>query len=251
MLIANETIWITGASSGIGLCLLEQLYANSNCIIVSSRSEENLSDLKQRFKNIKTLVFDVTKTDQISASQNKLNALVSKLDRVIINAGDCEYMDPHKPDWAHIQRLCEINYLGCVNTLAVALPLLKKSKHAHIVGINSQAINAPFPRAAGYSASKAAQKSFLDAMRMDLYQFNISVSVIAPGFVDTPLTQKNNFPMPFIMNAPKAARKIITAIEQRKLYYAFPRRLSIMLLIARTFPKLWLNINHEKSAKKS
>ena len=122
------------------------------------------------------------------------------------------------------------------------MPLLKKSSHPHLVGVSSQAVQAAFPQAEAYGASKAAVRYFLSSLRMDLKQFNIDVTCLLPGFVDTPLTQKNTFSMPFLMSSDDAAKRMFKALASRPFEFAFPKRLSAMLWAGRHFPKLWLSM---------
>jgi len=109
------------------------------------------------------------------------------------------------------------------------------------VGVSSQAVQAAFPRAEAYGASKAAIRYFLSSLRMDLKPFNVDVTCVLPGFVDTPLTQKNDFPMPFLMSPDDAAKRMFEALASRPYEFAFPKRLTAMLWIGRHFPKLWLS----------
>ncbi|MFT5811739.1 MAG: short-subunit dehydrogenase, partial [Rubritalea sp.] len=122
-----------------------------------------------------------------------------------------------------------------------ALPLLRSS-HAsrpHIVAIASLVTSAPFPRSEAYGASKAALQYFFDSLRHDLVADNIDVTVVNPGFIDTPLTQKNNFDMPFLMDVDQAANRIIKNIASRPRVYSFPKRLQGLLLISKLLPRVW------------
>jgi short-subunit dehydrogenase len=176
--------------------------------------------------------------------KDTLSALTSHLDCAVLNAGTCEYLDitDESPDWKMMDRVMSVNFFGLVNSLDVCLPLLKKAPRPHLVGVSSQAVQASFPQAEAYGASKAASRYLLSSLRMDLKQFNIDVTCLLPGFVDTPLTQKNTFSMPFLMSADEAAKRMYTALESRPYEFAFPKRLSAMLWFGRHFPKLWLSM---------
>jgi short-subunit dehydrogenase len=190
-MISGETIWITGASSGIGLALVEKL-AKHNTVIVSARNEEVLNQLAQANQNIKVVVFDVADKTQIGRVSTELSSHTDHIDRVILNAGNCEYLDIDTPDWGLIERMIAVNFLGMVHSLEACLPLLKKASKPHLIGVSSQAIAAPFTQAEGYGSSKAAVQYWLSSLRIDLGKFGIDVSSIMPGFVDTPLTQKKH-----------------------------------------------------------
>jgi len=114
-----------------------------------------------------------------------------------------------------------------------------QGRRSQVVAIASQVTAAPFPRAEAYGASKAALQYFFNSLRIDLVGEGIDVSVINPGFVDTPLTQKNNFAMPFLMDVDDAARRIIKRLDARPRSCSFPKRLSLVLLLSRVFPGLW------------
>jgi short-subunit dehydrogenase len=142
----------------------------------------------------------------------------------------------------------EVNYFGTINCLKVALPLLRNS-HAlrpHIVTIASLVTNAPFPRSEAYGASKAALQYFFDCLRHDLAADNIDVTVVNPGFVDTPLTRKNNFDMPFLMDSDQAANRIIKNIASRPRVYNFPKRLQGLLLVSKFLPSVWQKMVSQK-----
>jgi len=140
-----------------------------------------------------------------------------------------------------LKRVMDVNYFGAVNTLAVALPLLRKAPNhqAHVVAMGSLASVVPFTRAQAYGASKAALRYFFDSLRIDLADENISVTVVQPGFVDTPLTAQNNFSMPFMLSVQKAAAIIINRLEKKPRTVRFPRRLAWLLLLAAHVPGVW------------
>lgn len=238
--IRGEIIWITGASSGLGLALSEILSGADNQVIVSGRNLVALNRLKAQYDNVIVLPFDITDTESLGDVSDRLHSLVPRLDRVILNAGTCEYFDIMAPDWSMAQRVMAINYLGMVNCVQIAMPLLQAAVNGHLIGIGSQAVLAPFPKAEAYGASKAAIHYYLEALRIDVKRFNIDVSVIMPGFIDTPLTRKNTFAMPFMMSDTHAAQRIVNAISKRKLRYVFPKRLSGLLAMIRLFPRWWV-----------
>ncbi len=246
--IKNETIWITGGSSGIGYALTERL-TQENKVIVSARSADTLAALKDTFPNIHTIAFDVSDKTQINRVADELSQITDYLDRVILNAGSCEYLHINEPDWLIMDRMMQVNFLGMVHSLQASLPLLKKAKSPHLIGVSSLAIAAPFTQAEGYGASKAAAQYWLDSMRIDLSQFNIAVTSLLPGFVDTPLTQKNTFFMPFLMSSEQAAQRMLLAIAKRHIRYAFPKRLVAMLWVANIFPKAWLKLQSNSLKK--
>jgi short-subunit dehydrogenase len=244
----TETIWLTGASSGIGRYLAIQLAQQGHTVIASARSKEALEELAEAYPKIIPLVYDVSRKDLTESVSDTIKQHCGYLDRVIINAGTCEYLDINSPDWSMMQRVMEVNYFGAINTLEVAMPLLQArpvssdGHGAHIVAVVSLATALPFSRAQAYGSSKAAMQYFFDSLRADLVSHNIDVTVINPGFVKTPLTDKNDFQMPFLVPVEKAAERMAAAIIRRPRQYDFPGRLkwllktlSVVMLIAPSF----------------
>lgn len=237
----QKQIWITGASSGIGRSMALQLAAAGNRVFVSARSQDELDQLAESEANIVAVACDITDGESLDRSMAAIGEHSAHLDQVILNAGNCEYLYFPDPDWAAIRRVMEINFFGSVNCVKAALPLLRKapSRDAHIVAVASQVSAAPFPRSEAYGASKAALQYFCDSLRIDLAAENIDVTVVNPGFVDTPLTRKNDFPMPFLMDADVAARRIVSNIASRPRRYSFPLRLSALLFLSKLIPAAW------------
>jgi NAD(P)-dependent dehydrogenase (short-subunit alcohol dehydrogenase family) len=247
-MIHDEIIWVTGASSGIGEALALQLAAGNNRVLVSARDPLRLNTLAQASKNIEVLPCDITDKDALAATAQIIAERYGYLDRVIINAGTCEYFEITEPDWEMARRVMEVNFFGAINTAAAALPLLQKSLNQkagrsavkpHMVLIASLASVVPFPRSEAYGASKAAVQYFFEALRIDLARQNIAVTVVQPGFVETPLTAKNDFPMPFLLKVDYAARVIADRIADYPHLVRFPGRLSVLLYSLRLFPGLW------------
>jgi short-subunit dehydrogenase len=244
-MISNEIIWITGASSGIGRALAKQLAQQGNKVIASGRNRKALADLALESDNIFPLICDLVKDNKDSIQQS-LNGLTNHLDRIVLSAGDCQYLEVEQSDWSCVDHVMAINFHGSVRAIQAALPLLEKSDHGHIVGISSMASMAPFTQAEAYGASKAALSYFLSTLRIDLKPKNIDVTDIMPGFIDTPLTQKNNFSMPFLLSPADASNRIVKAIEKRSFNAIFPKRLYWLFKFISLIPKTWVKINSSK-----
>ena len=207
MAIVNETLWITGAGSGIGKAVTE-LLARGNTIFISGRKQDPLEQLAGRFPDIHVIPFDVTSCDDALAAAARISRNSDHIDRLILCAGDCQYFEIQEQNWHIMKEIMAVNYHGMVHCLEAALPLLNKAEKPHITGITSLAVLAPFPKASAYGASKAAASYLLDSMRIDLAAQRIDITEIRPGFIDTPLTRQNDFDMPFIMSPEKAAEKL-------------------------------------------
>jgi NAD(P)-dependent dehydrogenase (short-subunit alcohol dehydrogenase family) len=238
---SSKVIWVTGASSGLGRSLALRLAGGGATVIASARNQQALDELATQHRNIHPLAIDITDQAACEALPARMAEITPHLDQAILNAGACEYLDFPDPDWEAIRRVMEVNFFGTVNCVKFALPLLRKSRanRAHLVVVASQVTAAPFPRAEAYGASKAALQYFFDSLRLDLAREDIDVSVVNPGFVDTPLTRRNDFAMPFLMDVEEAARRIACKLQARPRRYAFPLRLSLLLGISRILPGLW------------
>jgi len=237
----QNIIWITGASSGLGRSMALQLANEGALVIASARSQSALDELTAQSENIRALVCDITDASGFAALGEQIAAISPHIDQAILNAGSCEYLDFPDPDWSAVRRVMEVNFFGTVNCVEFVLPLLRAGhgRRPHLVVVASQVTAAPFPRAEAYGASKAALQYFCDSLRLDLAHEQIDVSVINPGFVDTPLTRKNDFEMPFLMDVEQAARRIIAKLKARPRRYSFPLRLSLLLSLSRLAPRFW------------
>jgi NAD(P)-dependent dehydrogenase (short-subunit alcohol dehydrogenase family) len=237
----RKVVWITGASSGLGRSLALQLAGSGALVIASARNRQALEELAALHDNIHPLPCDIADPAACAELPTRMAEITPYLDQAILNAGVCEYLDFPEPDWEALRRVMEINFFGSVNCVRIALPMLRQSRdsRAQLVVVASQVTAAPFPRAEAYGASKAALQYFCDSLRIDLAGENIDVSVINPGFVDTPLTRRNDFSMPFLMGVEQAARRIVRRLQARPRRYDFPLRLSLLLGISRLLPGLW------------
>ena len=230
--MSAKTILITGSTSGIGLALAQQ-YGQNNRVIACGRDKTKLKQLEGSVDQ--TCSFDVTQAEQIAAAAKEIETI----DLLILNAGDCQYIDNAKHfDGDVFAKVIATNLSALGSLLQYFLP--KVPSGGQVVFISSSATIVPFPRSEAYGASKAGVDYLANSLRLDLVNEGIDVTLIHPGFVKTPLTDKNNFTMPFIISAEKAAIKIIAAIEKRKTYFHFPKRLTFCLKLFSLLPaSLW------------
>lgn len=237
--MSRETIWLTGASSGLGLALAKQL-CRDNCVIGTARDYSALKRIKAELgNNFIPLPADIGNDDAMAKLATQLTTMTPTLDKVILNAGVCEYVDDCKLDINSFKRVFNVNLFGAVRCLDIALPLLRKAASPHIIGVSSLSTYAAFPRAEAYGASKAALKYCLESLRADLSLENIDVTVVSPGFIETPMIEKNDFPMPFTMSADAVAAKIVKKLPKRPYEIVVPNRLAYMLEAASLFPAVW------------
>lgn len=226
---------ITGASSGIGRELAMQFAAHGWTVYAVARSADKLQQLAKT-PGIHALVLDLCDNAAISAAASELTAQGVVLDLVLLNAGTCEYVDVNALDLAAFERTFAINFQAVVAATKYFMPLLSASLQPQLAIVSSMAHFFPFTKSQAYGASKAAVSYFADSLRVDLTDTGIEVCLIEPGFVDTPLTQQNDFAMPFLMPVTDAASRIYHGLQKRKLRIRFPRRLSITLKLLSLLP---------------
>lgn len=234
-------IWVTGASTGIGAALARRLLEDGHKVIVSARSEDKLTALAEDFPGrCFPLAVDLTRRESVEKAATGLREINEYLDTVVINAGTCEYVDIKSFDARPFEPVMNINVIGSANTVELALPLLRASpKRAQVVGVGSMASVLPLTRSEAYGASKAAMEYFMHSLRVDLAPEGIDVTLVRPGFVKTPLTDRNDFEMPFLVEAEDAAKAIAQGMEKRRLIVQFPWQLVWTMRLINWLPLGW------------
>lgn len=233
-----KRIWLTGASSGIGAALAELLLQRGYRVALSARTAEPLHALAERYpEQVLVAAGDLSDATQVRAIGERIAQVWGALDSVILNAGTCEYVDVQNFEAAMIERVVRANLFSASYCIEAALPLLRLGHQPQLVGVSSSVTYLPLPRAEAYGASKAGMRYLLEALRIDLAAEGIAVTVVSPGFVDTPLTQKNDFPMPMRWPVDKAARHIAERLDKRPYEIAFPGPFIVILLLLAHLPK--------------
>jgi NAD(P)-dependent dehydrogenase (short-subunit alcohol dehydrogenase family) len=247
--------WVTGAGTGIGRELVRQLAARGNRIYATSRTRSDLEALAAEFPGLVIpLPCDVSDESAMSSLFDTLPEVQrpQHLDGLITAAGTCEYIDLPELDTHAIRRVIEVNYFGVVHACKVALPLLQAAATAgrrpSITGICSMSVYTAFPRAEAYGSAKAAMRYFLDSLRCDL-SGRVEVCIVYPGFVATPMTANNDFPMPFAISADEAAAHIVASLGKGKRSIAFPWQLHWILKLAAAMPGLWYGVVAKKLSR--
>ena len=221
-IFSNKTCLITGGGSGIGKSLAIALSKAGADVYICGRDIKKLEDVREFEKEIKVSALDVTDSGQWSSLKNKIVSEKGRIDYVILNAGICEYVDLPAYDSDMFQRVIDTNFMGTVKGIEAFLPQMLERKSGHIIGITSSVASLPLPRAEAYGASKAAASYMLNSLRLALHHKGIKVSVVLPGFVESPMTDRNDFPMPFRISAESAADKILKGISKNKKEIYFP-----------------------------
>jgi len=216
-------ILITGATSGIGRQLALDYKNDGNEVWVIGRNADILSEMAGA--GFHTSRLDLTNREECLQWFSTLDAM----DLVILNAGTCEYIDLPQFDSALIARVMRSNVESMAISIEGTLPLLRNGERGHLVAVGSSAAYVPLPRAEAYGGSKAAITYMINTLRLDLRSEEIDITLVCPGFVETPLTQKNDFPMPFQISVQEASQRIKKGIAKRTSEIHFPRRFTYLL----------------------
>ncbi len=235
--MGEQRVLITGASSGIGEQLALDYAANGWQVIACGRNLEALGALHQQHDNIKPLSFDINSLGSIK--QALADVAAKDLDLVILNAGVCEYIDtPMQFDSALFERVIQTNVIAVGYCLEAMLPCIRTG--GRIALMSSSASFLSLPRAEAYGASKAAVSYLAHTLAIDIAPKQLGVSVIHPGFVKTPLTDKNDFPMPMRISVEQASAAIRTDLAKGKTEINFPSRFTWILKTMALLPtSLW------------
>ena len=241
-LLSGATVWVTGAGSGLGRAVVQRLVEKGNFVIVSGRRREPLTKLSFDYGNqVKVVVCDVADPFSLSQAQKEILEITDYLDCVIACAGICEYEDNVALSIDMYRSAMEVNFLGAVSTLSIAKPLLVQSeRQAVFVAVGSLVSQIPFPRAEAYGASKAALEYWIKSLHTDLHTASWRVCLVRPGFVKTPMTEQNDFDMPFLQTPEQGAEAIIEGVESGRLIVDFPRRFSWVLRFFSAIEGAWL-----------
>jgi len=222
---------ITGSSSGIGLQLARDYLAQGHTVYCCGRNESALAALTNDFPSLaRALIFDIQNLQDCRQAL----ASIEPLDLVVLNAGTCEYVDAAQFDAELFERVIRINVIGMANCLECLIPQIKAGGQLALMGSSSSYV--PLPRAEAYGASKAATEYLAKTLAISLQPKNIWVSYIAPGFVETPLTDVNDFPMPMKVDVNFASRKIRQGLEKRRSEIHFPASFTLLLKALRLLP---------------
>ena len=223
----NKVVIITGASSGIGEGLAE-LYAQEGYSLgLIARREPLLNALKAKLEqnyNSEIIVkrCDISNRHEVFESIESLIKHFGRIDMLIANAGVSLASPAFNPNIDHFEQTIKTNVLGCGYSAYAVIPKMIDQRFGHIVVISSLAGYRGLPESGAYCSSKAAVNTFFESMRLDLKSYNIDVSIIRPGYIKSPMTDKNKFFMPFLQSSDVGVKKIFKSIEKKKKVFSFP-----------------------------
>ena len=237
----QKKIWITGASSGIGKAVAEKFAKEGWKVAVSARRKELLEEMAKNI-NIFSFPLDVTQTNQIDIVFKNILKEFGDLDICLFSSGTYDPKTEQKIDSDKIKNVINVNFFGVVDSVKSVEDFFKERKSGHISIVSSIAGYRGLPNSSGYGPSKAALTNFTESIYFDFKKHNVRVSLISPGFIKTPLTDKNEFSMPFLKTSSYAAEKIyLGLIKSNSFEVHFPKQLTLTLKFLRILPyKLYL-----------
>ncbi len=227
--LAGQRIWVTGASSGIGASVATELARRGARVAITARRREALDAVAGGTENIRVEVGDVTDADAMARIVATLEADWGAIDLIVLNAGIYRPVTPDTMTAEVYQEHFDVNVMGAVRCIIAALPGMRSRRAGRIAVTSSVTGYAGLPLASAYGATKAYLNSMCDSLRADLASSGVGVTLIAPGFVRTPLTDTNDFQMPGIIESDEAARIICDGLAAEKAEIGVPRKALIFM----------------------
>lgn len=233
----QHVAWVTGAGSGIGRALSLRLARTGWKVAVSSRGAEALDSLAAEVPGqIFAYPLDVTDQAAVAATAEAIAVVLGPIDRVVFNAGSYRPISARDFDADKFRDTIDVNLNGTANGLAAVLPPMIARGKGQVAVVASMTGFVGLPTASSYGASKAALNNLCEALQPDLARYGVSISVINPGFVDTPLTRKNDFPMPFLIDVEEAVDHIVRGLDREKFEIVFPWQMALLTKFAKFLP---------------
>ncbi len=226
MRLSGKSVLITGASTGIGYTIAKKLVKENCKIAILARTTEKLEEFAAKYGKdhnpVLPLTCDVSKKEDVFRAIQIILGEFGGIDIAILNAGTSRRIDVENFSSDKGKEILSVNLTGKFYFLEKLIPYFIQKRDGMIVGVSSLADARGFPRSAFYNASKAAFSKLLESIRIELKGYGVKVITVRPGFVKTPMTDKNEFHMPFLMDADKAADIIIRGIKKEKRIIQFP-----------------------------
>ncbi len=233
----GKNIWITGASTGIGKALALKFAHEGWNVAASARRENLLLDLCKNNSSIHSFPLDVTNFENTKITFENIIKKLNSIDLCIFSTGIYDPNTEKEINIPKMQDVMRINFFGTVNCIKAIEKNFKEKKEGHISIVSSVAGYGGLPNSSGYGPSKAALINLAESLYFDFKKYNIRVSLISPGFIKTPMTDKNKFKMPFIKSKEFAADKIYNGlIKSNSFEITFPKELTLIMKLFKILP---------------
>jgi NAD(P)-dependent dehydrogenase (short-subunit alcohol dehydrogenase family) len=225
----GQVCWLVGASTGIGRATASALHARGAKVVVSARSAATLDAFVQAHPGSEAIALDATDREAMRAAALRIVASHGRLDLVSYCAGYYKPMRATAFDLDDALKHEQVNYVGALYLLDAVLPTLLRQRHGHLSLVSSVSGYRGLPKALAYGPTKAALINLAQTLWLDLSERGIGVSVVNPGFVETPLTAQNDFKMPALLTPEQAADEILAGWAAGRFEIHFPKRFTLWL----------------------
>ena len=240
----NKVIWITGGSTGIGKALALKFARKGWKVAISARRENLLKEIEENNRNIVSFPLNVTNKEHcISIFQDIVNKL-GNVDICVFSTGTWNPKKEKEIDVEQIEDVMKVNFFGTLNCIKSVEKYFKEKGNGQISIVSSIAGYRGLPNSTGYGPSKSALNNLAESLYFDFKRYGVRISIISPGFIKTPMTDKNHFKMPFLKTVDYAADKIYEGlINSKKFEIDFPKQLTLILKLFKIMPnKLYLSL---------
>ena len=236
----KKNVWITGASSGIGKALAIKFANEGWQVAASARRENLLQDLNNNNLNIYSFPLDVKDESKAKKVFENIIKKFQTLNICVFCTGIHDPESEKKISTEKIREIMETNFFGTLNCIMAVNSYFREKKSGHISIVSSVAAYRGLPAASGYCASKSALTSLAETLYFDYKRYNVRVSVVSPGFIKTPMTDKNKFPMPMIKSPEYAAEKMFIGLTKKNVFEIhFPKAFTMIMKSLKIMPN-WL-----------
>ena len=233
----DKTIWITGASTGIGRALAIKFAKNGWNVAASARRENLLKELEELNQDIYSFPLDVTDKEKCKEVFKKIEDKFKTVDISFFSTGTWDPGREKEIDVEQIENVMKVNFFGTLNCIKSVEKYYRNKRSGHISIVSSIAGYRGLPNSTGYGPSKSALNNLAESLFFDFKRYGVRVSLISPGFIKTPMTDKNDFKMPFLKTTDFAADKIYDGlVNSNKFEIHFPKQLTLILKLLRILP---------------
>ena len=235
--MTDKVIWITGASSGIGKALAIKFAKEGWKVAISARRENLLNEIAKTYNDIFPYPLDVTDSKKCELVFNSIKERFKNVDISVFSTGIHDPKSEKSLDLNKVRQIMEVNFFGTINSVNAVYKYYKERKSGQISIVSSVAGYRGLPAGGAYCASKSALTSFTESLNFDMKRKNVRVSLISPGFIKTPMTDQNDFPMPMIKTPEFAAEEIYNGLIKKNAFEIhFPKSFTFIMKILQILP---------------
>ena len=240
----KKTIWITGGSTGIGKALAIKFASKGWNVAISARRAELLNELSNSYENISSFPLDVTDKEKCKEVFNEIKNKYENIDICFFSTGTWDPKKEKDIDLDQIENVFKVNFFGTLNCIKSVEKYFKNKQKGTISIVSSIAGYRGLPNSTGYGPSKSALNNLAESLYFDFGKSNVRICLVSPGFIKTPMTDKNDFKMPFLKTTEYAAEKIYDGLVNKNVFEIhFPKSLTVLLKIFSFLPsKIYFNL---------